>query len=245
VKPLTLDDGAQLLAPGGVFLPALSVLVVADLHGGTVPTLQQRGYALPSASDDALHARLRSLFSATDPEVVVVAGDLIHGRGATLARGGPSALEALLEVFRGRTLAVVPGNHDAAAGPWLAARGVSVGARYTCGAYQVLHGDEAPAELRALRGEACSRGGRVLAGHLHPALTLQGSGVRRRVPAFAWGDGWLSLPALSPWARGAELRSRVHAHALEAVVPAAELSLAVVVGEEVLPVGTLAGARRG
>ncbi|MBI5517838.1 MAG: metallophosphoesterase [Deltaproteobacteria bacterium] len=241
---VTLDDGLVLLAPGGVFAPDLSLLVVADLHGGTVPTLRHRGYALPDAGDEALHEKLRALLAETDPRTVAVAGDLIHGRGATLARGGESALSALLALFEGRSLVVVPGNHDGAAAPWLERPGVTVTERYALGPHVVLHGDEDPPALKALRDACLARGGRVLAGHLHPALTLQGGGARRRVPAFAWAPGWLSLPALSPWARGAELRSRQHARPLEAVVPAEELSLAVVLARGVVPVGTLARVRQ-
>jgi metallophosphoesterase superfamily enzyme len=63
------------------------------------------------------------------------------------------------------------------------------------------------------------------------------------VPAFAHAPGLLCLPALAPLARGADLLREDYAEALCALASARELSVAVVVGAEVIPVGTLARVR--
>ncbi len=242
---LTLDDGVVLCAPGGVYLPTERALVVADLHAGYVATLQKRGFTLPSQDDADLHARLRALLDRTDPATVVIAGDLVHGAPALAARGGtPSPLAALLEVLSGRAVVVVPGNHDRAAVGWLMDRGVRTEVVHTVGPHTVVHGDGDPARLRGERALALARGGRVILGHHHPALTLDdGAGARARVPAFAHAPGLLCLPALTPRARGADLLRTDHAAELTEVVDPAELSLAVVVGQRVIPVGTLAQVR--
>lgn len=242
---IALDGGVKLVAPGGAFIPSESVLVVADLHAGYVQTLQKRGYTLPSQGDDDLIARVQALVDATDAAHVVVAGDLMHGRPALASkRGETSPVDVLLDRLAERDVTVVMGNHDRGTDALLAARGVSVVERFEAGAFVVMHGDEDPAQLRGERALAIERGGRLILGHHHPALTLDdGAGTRRRVPAFAHAPGLLCLPALAPLARGADLLREDYAEGICALATARELSVAVAVGAEVIPVGTLARVR--
>lgn len=242
---IELTDDVSLHAPGAAFIRHARTLVLADLHAGHVDTLRQRGHALPPLDDEALHARVDTLIADLDPSRVVIAGDLVHGSPAASSRTQrPSALDQLLARFGGRALTVVPGNHDRAVHADLTRRGVTVDASAWIGPYAIRHGDEGPEALRALRREAAARGGMVIVGHLHPALTLQGApGVRARVPAFAWSSGWLALPALSPLARGADLLRDDHAAEMLAVVDATELHTAAVIGARVLETGILSRVR--
>ncbi len=238
-------DGVTLLAPGGAYLPAERALVVADLHAGYVQTLQGRGFTLPSQGDEGLHAGLRAMLARAEVARVVVAGDLLHGRPAVARRGGArSPLDALLEVLAGRALAVVLGNHDRGSQPALTARGITVTDCLELGPHTVLHGDEDLDRLRGERALALHRGGLLMLGHHHPALTLDdGAGARARVPAFARAPGLLCLPALAPLARGACLLRDDHAAGITALAALHELSVAVVVGSAVIPVGPLARVR--
>lgn len=240
-----LPDGLTLLAPGGAYVASERALVVADLHAGYVQTLQKRGYTLPAQGDDDLHARLRAMFARADVARVVVAGDLVHGRPAFVARAGArSPLDALLAALDGRALTVVPGNHDRGSDDLLAQRGVSVTEACQVGPHLVMHGDEGVDRLRGERALAIARGGRVIVGHHHPALSLDdGAGARARVAAFAHAPGLLCLPALAPLARGADLMREDYAEALTQVAGARELSIAVIVGGDVIVVGTLARVR--
>jgi len=242
---IQVSDDVTLHSPGAAFIRHARALVVADLHAGHVATLRQRGHALPPLDDGALHARVDALLGALDPLRVVIAGDLVHGAAAAVSRTpAPSALDQLLARFAGRELTVVPGNHDRAVLADLARRGVAVSAIAQVGPHAVLHGDEDPATLRAQRAEAAARGGLVVVGHMHPALTLRGApGVRARAPAFAWSAGWLALPALSPLARGADLLRDDHAAEMLAVVDATELRTAVVIGARVVETGLLSRVR--
>lgn len=242
---IRVSDDVSLHSPGAAFVHHARALVLADLHAGHVATLRQRGHALPPLDDGALHARVDALLARLDPREVVIAGDLVHGAAAASARtDAPSALDQLLARFAGRALTVVPGNHDRAVTADLARRGVAVSAHASIGPHAIRHGDEAPEALRALRDEARARGGYVIVGHMHPALSLRGApGVRARVPAFAWSEGWLALPALSPLARGADLLRDDHAAEMLAVVDATELRTAVVVGASVVETGLLSRVR--
>lgn len=237
---LTIDDDVTLVAPGAAWLRASETAVVADLHAGTVPTLQKRGIALPDGDDSALHARIASVLAATGARRIVVAGDLVHGRGAVIRAGGASALDALVLACAGREVVVVEGNHDRAVTDRLRAAGMCCVETLAIGAHRVAHGDGAPEDLAALRAEASAAGGRLIVGHHHPALTLRdGAGTHRRVAAFAFAEGLVCLPALSPLARGADLLHAAYSADIEALAAGASLSVAVVVGAEVIRVGRL------
>lgn len=242
---IALEGGVSLHSPGALFAEREGALIVADLHAGYVDTLRHRGHALPPVADDALLHALDALLATLAPRRVVVAGDLVHGSAAAhRRRGDESALDALLARFEGRALEVVLGNHDRALASTLADRGIAVCEEAAVGAHRVRHGDEAPETLRALRDEASARGGYLVVGHHHPALSLTGGpGVYARLPAFAWADGFIALPALSPFARGSDLLRADYAAALEAVVPAVEMETAVVIGGAVRRTGRLAVAR--
>lgn len=243
---IALDGGVKLVAPGGAFIPSESVLVVADLHAGYVQTLQKRGYTLPSQGDDDLIARVQALVDATDAAHVVVAGDLMHGRPALASkRGETSPVDVLLDRLAERDVTVVMGNHDRGTDALLAARGVSVVERFEAGAFVVMHGDEDPAQLRGERALAIERGGRLILGHHHPALTLDdGVGARARVPVFAWAPGLVCLPALTPLARGVDLLREDWTRELMEFATARELSLAAIIGTNVISVGTLSRVRK-
>ncbi|MFO0651814.1 MAG: metallophosphoesterase [Polyangiales bacterium] len=242
---IALDDDLALLAPGGAYVPSARALVVADLHAGYVQTLQRRGYTLPAQRDDALLARLRAMMSQVDVARVIVAGDLVHGRPAFSAReGARSPLDALLGALEGRALTVVPGNHDRGSDDLLARRGVEMTDACAVGAHLVMHGDEGVDRLRGERALALGRGGRLVLGHMHPALALDdGAGARARVPAFAYASGLLCLPALAPLARGADLMREDHAAELTALATTRELSVTVIVGERLIAVGMLSRVR--
>jgi metallophosphoesterase superfamily enzyme len=186
---IALDDDTTLLAPGGAWLPREEALVVADVHAGYVADLQRRGFALPDGHDDDLLMRLDALLHAADPARVVIAGDLVHGPGAAHTRSAaPSPLDRVLDRLRGRAVTVVLGNHDAPVAELLRARDVDCVTHCAVGPHAVVHGDEDTATLTARCDTARAAGGRVLLGHVHPALGLRGAlGHRARVPAFVAG----------------------------------------------------------
>jgi putative SbcD/Mre11-related phosphoesterase len=245
IASLTLRDGLVLLAPGGVFVPAARALVVADTHAGLPSELRSRGHAVPHGDDEALYARVRGMLDATGADTLVVAGDLAHGPGAARSRpGSPSALRAFVQRFERSTLRVALGNHDRGLAPALDALGVEHGDTLLVGPHAVTHGD-VPDAVAALRAQALARGGRVLLGHLHPAVTLDdGAGARAVCPAFVSARGLLCLPALSPWSRGVDVRRPEARARITALAPTEPMGAAVVIGDAVLPVGDVFSAAR-
>jgi uncharacterized protein len=228
---LALRDGLELHAPGAVYVPSERTLVVADVHAGYTRTLRSRGYGVPRGDDAVLLERLAGLLARVPATRVVVAGDLVHG--APAAQGGDdSALARFLAALDGVDLTVVLGNHDASMEPWLTARGVRVARDAAIGPHRVHHGDD-PERVRALREEALALGGRVLVGHLHPAVRIEGetAGVRALVPAFVTARGFVCLPALSPHAHGIDVRDERMRRDLRGFVGETDLGAAGVIAE--------------
>lgn len=246
---LALRDGVVLVAPGGVFVPSEKTLVVADTHAGLPLELRARGHTVPVGDDEALFAKVRAMLALTGAETLVVAGDFAHGAGAARRslRDGRSPIELFVNTFSSGAVRcavrVVLGNHDKALSSALFAMGVEHGESLSVGAHRVVHGDDA-SRVCELRAEASANGGRVIVGHVHPALALDdGEGARRVCPAFVSARGLLCLPALSVWARGGDVRSRPVRAQLEALADGDPMGVAVIVGERVLPIGSVFGER--
>jgi putative SbcD/Mre11-related phosphoesterase len=237
---LTLKDGAVLLAPGGAFLPEVDTLVIADAHAGLLAELRARGYALPEGDDGLLYRRVRAMIERTRARHVVVAGDLVHGpRAAIRPRGALSPMESFVRALAPCVVRVVRGNHDRSIIGALDALGIEHDTALRAGRHAITHGDDV-AQVRALRDEVARDQGRVLVGHVHPALTLDdGAGARRVCPAFVSARALLCLPAISVWARGGDVRSRPVRAAIDALTEGERAGVAVVVGERVLPIGEL------
>lgn len=94
-------------------------LLVADYHAGYEAGLRyERGVDVPSRAPDR-RERLLELLERTDPDRLVVLGDLMHSIGEP---GGAERgeLEVLFESFPSElAVTVVKGNHDGAIETWL------------------------------------------------------------------------------------------------------------------------------
>lgn len=173
-------------------IPGADAVVLADVHLG-------RGAAssVDAPIDDAaaLHDRLESVLTRTDPATVVVAGDLLHSFDR-IPRGVERDLSALEDVVgsAGADLVVTPGNHDAMLGSVFDGT-TAAEYRLSDGETVVCHGHEAP-DLEARR---------YVIGHDHPALSVEG----RKHPCFLYGPGVYDgadvvvCPAFTPLAAGA------------------------------------------
>jgi metallophosphoesterase superfamily enzyme len=179
-----------------VFLPAAATLVVADVHAGRAAATNA-GLLLDERRD--LLDRLTAAVTATDPETVVFAGDLLHRFGAPSDRTA-GTVRALAGAVRdaGAKPVAVAGNHDAGlAGVWPGP--VHDAYRLSDGTL-VCHGHETP--------EADAE--RYVCGHLHPAIEVEG---RKRDcflfdPAGYRDRPTLVLPAFSTFAAGLRIERR-------------------------------------
>jgi DNA ligase-associated metallophosphoesterase len=188
---------AWLLPERALNFPRQRILVIADLHVGKTAAFRAQALPMPGGVTSADLDRLSQLLVANRSERLVLLGDLLHAK----AGRAPRTLDALA-AWRARHAALdvvlVRGNHDRRAGdPPMELR------------FTVADGPLREPELGiAYRHEpAPTAGVYTLAGHLHPAVRLLGSGRQSETLAcFAFGPEVAVLPAFGSFTGSARQR---------------------------------------
>ncbi len=201
-----------LFAERAAYLPGERTLLVADAHIGKASSFRRLGVPVPEATTGAALARLSALLAATGAANIVFLGDLLHSARSR----APAVWEAVAQwraQHAGVALTLVRGNHDRHAGDPPPEWGVQVvEGPLTLGPFALAHEPEPVA------------GTYVLAGHVHPAVVLDGRARDRlRLPCFHFGPAAGVLPAFGEFTgmhvlpRGPE--DRVYAIAGDTVRP--------------------------
>lgn len=191
-----LNGTAVTLRPSGaLWIEAVRMLVVADLHLEKGSAYAMRGQMLPPYDTRDTLRRLQAEVLAAAPEAVVLLGDTFHDRRSEerLARDDAAALRALAGMTR---LIWVVGNHDAD------------GPRDLPGETR----DEIAVESLILRHEPTpGRQDGEVAGHLHPCARVVASrgSVRRR--CFVTDGARMVTPAFGAYAGGLNIRDEAFA----------------------------------
>jgi DNA ligase-associated metallophosphoesterase len=177
-RPLTL------LPEKAAFIPASGTLLVADAHIGKAVSFRALGVPVPRGTTTETLAGLSILVSRTGARRIVFLGDFLHSARAH----APATLEAVAawrDAHRALELVLVRGNHDDRAGDPPAALGIRVvDEPFAQDGFALCH------HPRHRPGEY------VLAGHLHPCISLGSRGWDHlRLPCFWFGDDVGVLPA--------------------------------------------------
>jgi uncharacterized protein len=178
------DDALDLLPGLAAWWPAQRTLFVADVHIGKAASFRALGQPVPSGTTQNNLHRLSALVTECEAQRLVVLGDFLHASPAQQPqvvdqvkawRDGLSQLDCVL----------VRGNHDSHAGdPPPSLR------------FRVVDEPSPMGPFLACHHPGARPGGLVLAGHLHPAITLRGPAHdRHRLPCFCMTPGQLILPA--------------------------------------------------
>ncbi len=196
-QPLAITQAGEtlwLLPERALWWPRLCTLFVADLHLGKAATYRALGQPVPAGTTDENLARLTGLLAAYPATQLVFLGDFLHAAQART----PSVLQALTlwrEAHSGVNCTLVRGNHDSRAGDPPAVLGIAVVNEPwpVAGAKTFL----------ACHHPQSQPGHTVLAGHLHPVLSLRGPGRDRlRLPCFSVEQGQIVLPAFGEFTGG-------------------------------------------
>lgn len=229
---LELSPGLWLDARRAVYLAESATLAVADLHLGYAWAHRHGGQLLPLQLRDESTARLLALAGDYAPREIVLLGDIVH-RAVPVPELRAEVRDLCAALSARAPLRLLAGNHDARLAEFA---GCEVLTRWTAGPHLLLHGDERAADAAASHLQAAAeRGGRIIFGHEHPAITLSDRvATRAKCPCFLAAPNALVLPAFSPWAAGTEVRDRQF---LSAYSHAAEFSHAIaILAGKLLPV---------
>lgn len=193
-QPLAIDYAGEvfwLLPEHALWWPARRVLFIADLHLGKAATYRALGQPVPSGTTLENLQRLSRLLLHYQPAQIVFLGDFLHAAQARTA-----SLLAALAVWRAQFAALdcllVRGNHDSRAGDPPASLGIRVvDEPFLLGPLAACHHPQ----LHATHA--------VVAGHVHPAVSLHGRAHDHlRLPCFVLEERLAILPAFGEFTGG-------------------------------------------
>ncbi|KAF1048925.1 ligase-associated DNA damage response endonuclease PdeM [Xylophilus sp.] len=189
-------EAVQLLPDPALWWPAAATLFIADLHLGKAATFRARGLPVPSGTTQANLARLAALMARYGARRLVVLGDFLHAAEAQT----PAVLASLAAwraVHAALDIVLVRGNHDSHAGDPPSMLGIAVvDEPFLLGPFAACHHPQRHATHH------------VLAGHVHPAIVLQGPARDAlRLPCFCVeeAEGMTLLPAFGEFTGSAVL----------------------------------------
>jgi DNA ligase-associated metallophosphoesterase len=183
----TILAGGQplcLLAEKAAFLASSRTLLVADAHLGKAVSFRALGVPVPRGTTSETLAGLSALVARTGARRIVFLGDFLHSAHAHAA-ATLAAVAAWRRAHADLELVLVRGNHDDRAGDPPAQLGMHiVDEPFMHGGLALCHHPKRIA------------GAYVLAGHLHPCVSVGGRGWDHlRLPCFWLGDDVGVLPA--------------------------------------------------
>ncbi|CAN5850185.1 ligase-associated DNA damage response endonuclease PdeM [soil metagenome] len=185
--PATVHVGGQmltLLPQRAGWLADERTLLIADAHIGKAVSFRALGVPVPRGTTSETLAALTALIERHEAKRVVFLGDFMHS-----ARSFAAATLATVARWRQQhadiELTMVRGNHDDRAGDPPAAWGI-----------EVVDEPSMSNGLALCHHPRPRVNGYVLAGHLHPCVSLTGRvGDRLRLPCFWFGKQVGVLPA--------------------------------------------------
>ncbi len=162
-----------LLPEKAALLVDRATLLVADAHIGKAQSFRRLGVPVPHGTTAETLDRLSTLLRRHAVRRVVFLGDLLHSRHAQ-GLATRAALSAWCEMHADVQRTLVRGNHDRHAGDPAAALG-----------FEVVDEPLIIGGLALCHEPASHAGHYVLAGHLHPCISLGGAARDRlRLPCF-------------------------------------------------------------
>jgi uncharacterized protein len=185
---VTVDAGGEslvLLPQKAAWWPRTHTLLVADAHVGKAVSFRRLGVPVPRGTTSQTLAVLTELIARHGAQRIVFLGDFLHSERAHAA----STLGAVARwraAHAALDIVLVRGNHDDRAGDPPASL-----------AFRVVDEPLVGRGLMLCHHPAAREGGYVLAGHLHPCVSLGGRAARDhlRLPCFHFGPSVGVLPA--------------------------------------------------
>lgn len=185
-------------ADGSLYWPIAKTLFVADVHFGKAATFRALAVPVPSGTTQIILDRLSSALIETRAERLIFLGDLWHARQG---RTEP-IIESVCkwrQLHKPVEMILVEGNHDKRAGRLPAELFIEeVEAPHLIGPFAACHH---PCE----EDDAY-----VLAGHIHPAVRLEGLAEQTiKLPCFWFGQRGGILPTFGEFTGYGVIRPKI------------------------------------
>ena len=181
MRLMVAGERLELHAERAVYWHRRRCLLVADVHFGKGSVLRRAGITVPTGQTTADLTRLDRLIEQYHPAQLIVLGDLVHG-SAPLDAPWIGLACAWRERHAVIDMTLIAGNHDRHFDARLLGFEI-VGDELSKPPFLLRH---APAEVP---------GSYVLAGHVHPGVTVPDGWRRHRLPAFRFADSTGLLPS--------------------------------------------------
>lgn len=184
---VTIEVAGQslvLLPQKAALLPQSHTLLIADAHIGKATSFRALGVPVPGGTTSETLAGIAALVACHEVRRIVFLGDFLHS-----ARSHAAATLAAVGRWRAQhgalQLVLVRGNHDDRAGDPPAELG-----------FEVVDEPLREGALALCHHPRPVDGAFVIAGHLHPCVSVQGRARERlRLPCFHLHARMLVLPA--------------------------------------------------
>jgi DNA ligase-associated metallophosphoesterase len=197
IRTVLQGESVCLLPERALFWERTSTLIVADAHLGKAASFRAAAIPLPGGTTTETLSRVAAAIERTGTKRLLLLGDFFHAKSGMASRT-LAAISSWRDRHADLEIVLVRGNHDRGAGDPPAEWG------FACCDEPCL---EPPFSFRHHPAE--EDGIYVLAGHIHPAVTLAGlARQREKLPCFLFGDRVGLLPAFGDFTGGAPVRPR-------------------------------------
>lgn len=181
----------RLHAARAAFLEEEDVLIFADLHIGKAAHFRRNGFPIPAQTNRGSFWRMVEVIEFFRPQKLLFLGDLIHSK---INNEWEEFLD-VLDQFGQPERILVKGNHDVEEDALFQDAGFNTLHEYRLGNLRFVHEPDSGIE-----------GLYTIAGHLHPAVSMRGSGRQHlRLPCFWFAAHSAVMPAFGEFTGSARI----------------------------------------
>lgn len=159
---MEIADGIEIIDLG-LYLTKHKILVLSDFHIGYEEELNKKGVLVPRVQYKDVIDRLEMIFSKTEPEIIVINGDLKHEFGAISKQEWKETMRLIDYLERKGKLILIKGNHDTILGPIAEKKDIKIVDELLVDDILITHGHKIPEKLAGV----------IIIAHEHPAVKIK------------------------------------------------------------------------
>lgn len=186
-KAINLNHSRFWLLPQkAMYWQRKNILLIADLHIGKSGHFRKYGIPVPGKVNTSNIDLMDKLVHETEPEHLIILGDLFHSR----VNKEWEAFQSWRKNLPNLEVSLVIGNHDILPNSLYHSSHINLFKRLTIDSFLLIH------DLNELPEQSGVKEKYILSGHIHPAVQLKGKGRQSmKLPCFYFGKSEGILPA--------------------------------------------------